>query len=98
MREVEDPFFGKRRVPVQSDLDEDTMKAVAEKTGGKYFNAATIGAMEQVYKEIDLMERAEIESTRYYRYDEWFQWAAVPALLLLVLEALLSQTIFRRIP
>ena len=98
MREIDDPFFGKRRVPVQSDLDEETMKAVAEKTGGKYFNAATVGALEEVYKEIDRMERAEIESTRFYRYDEWFQWAAIPGLLFLVLEALLGQTIFRRIP
>ncbi len=91
-------IFGTQLVPRQSELDEETLRLVAEKTGGKYFNAATTGALENVYKEIDEMERSEIESSRYYRYHEKFQWAAVPALALLLLEVLLGQTIFRRIP
>lgn len=98
MKTIEDPFFGRRQVPVQSDLDEDSMKAIAEKTGGKYFNAATTGALEKVYQEIDSLERSRIETSRFYRYDERFRWAALPAVALLVLEVLLAQTVFRRIP
>ncbi len=98
MVEVEDPFFGKRMVPKQSDLDEETMKTVAEATGGKYWNAATTGALTEVYREIDGLERTKIESSRFYRYDEKFQWAAVPALSLLVLDAVLALTVFRRTP
>lgn len=98
MREVEHPLFGTRLERVRSDLDEDTLKAVAEKTGGKYWNAASTGALAEVYKEIDALERSEIEASRFYRYDEKFQWAAFPALALLALEVLLGQTVFRRIP
>jgi len=98
MQVVEDPFFGKRRVPVQSDLDEDTLRAIAEKTGGKYFNAESTDALEAVYTEIDALERTKIESSRFYRFDERFRWAALPALALLLLEVLLAQTVFRRIP
>jgi Ca-activated chloride channel family protein len=98
LREVDDPFFGKRRVQMRSELDEETLRRVAEVTGGKYWNAATTGALEEVYGEIDKLERSEIESARFYRFDEKFQWAAIPALALLVLEVLLAQTVFRRIP
>jgi Ca-activated chloride channel family protein len=93
-----DGIFGRQLVPRQSELDEDTLREVAETTGGKYFNAASVTALRDVYAEIDRMERSKIESTRFYRFDERFQWAAVPALALLVLEALLSCTVFRRIP
>jgi Ca-activated chloride channel homolog len=98
LREIEDPFFGKRKVPMRSELDEGTLRRVAEVTGGKYWNAATTGALEEVYGEIDKLERSEIESARFYRFDEKFQWAALPALALLVIEVLLAQTVFRRIP
>jgi len=96
--ETVNTFFGPRQVPRQSDLDEETLKLVAEKTGGKYFNAASTDALEKVYREIDQMERTEIKSNRFYRFNEKFQWLAVPALAILLLEVLLGQTIFRRIP
>ncbi len=98
LREVEDPFFGKRMVRAKSDLDEDTLREVAEKTGGRYWNAASTDALSGVYQEIDKLERSTIESSRFYRFEEKFQWLALPALALLALEALLGQTVFRRIP
>jgi Ca-activated chloride channel homolog len=98
MQEIDDPFFGRRRVPVRSELDEATLKAVAEKTGGKYFNADSTDALRQVYAEIDAMEKTKIDSSRFYRYEELFLPLALAALAALVLEVLLSQTVFRRIP
>jgi Ca-activated chloride channel family protein len=98
LREVQDPFFGTRKVPMKSDLDEDTLREVAEKTGGRYWNAASTDALSGVYQEIDGLERSTIESSRFYRFDEKFQWLALPALGVLVLEVLLGQTVFRRIP
>jgi Ca-activated chloride channel family protein len=83
---------------VKSELDEDTLKAIAAATGGKYWNAATTGALQEVYGEIDALERSRIESSRFYRFDEKFQWAAIPALAFLVLEVILAGTVFRRIP
>lgn len=98
MQTVHDPFFGKRKRAVRSDLDEATLTKIAEITGGKYFNAADTEALRSVYAEIDELERSEITTTRFYRWDEKFQPLGLAALLLIVLEVMLSQTIFRRIP
>ena len=98
LRKMTDAFGFERLQRVQSDLDEETLKAVAETTGGKYFNAATTDALTDVYGAIDALERSKIESQRYYRYDERFQAIALAALGLLVLEVILSQTFLRRIP
>lgn len=96
--EVDSPFFGKRMVPRRSDLDEKTLEEVAKLTGGQYFNAASTDALREVYAEIDQLERSEIDATRYYQWDERFQPLALAALGLLVLEVLLGQTVFRRLP
>ncbi len=95
---VEDPFIGTRKVPRRSDLDEDTLRMIAAATGGKYYNAATTGALRQVYEEIDQLERSEIKTSGFHSWDERFQPLALAAALLIVLEVILSQTVFRRIP
>lgn len=95
---VPDGFGGVMRVPRRSDLDEATLQDIAETTGGQYFNAATTGALRNVYAEIDQLERSEIQKMRFSRWDEKFQPLALAGLALLVLEILLSQTVFRRIP
>jgi len=97
MRKVQ-TIFGTQLVPQQSDLDEETLEAVAEKTGGRYWNAEDTKALAEVYREIDSLERADIESSRFYRFDEKFQWLAIAALALLAVEVVLSGTVFRRIP
>lgn len=91
-------IFGPTMRPRQSDLDEDTLKAIAATTGGKYYNAATTDALEQVYEDIDTLETTEIVSERFYRWDEEFQGWTLGALALLVIEVLLGQTLFRRLP
>ena len=98
MRTENHPFFGQIKRRVRSDLDEASLTRVAEITGGKYFNAATTGALRDVYKEIDQLERTELETTRFYRWDEKFAPIALAGLICLVLEIFLAQTIFRRIP
>ncbi len=95
---VNDPFFGPRKVRQRSDLDEATLERIAETTGGKYFNAATTGALTEVYAAIDRLERSEIETTRFYRWEERFLPLALAGLVCIVLEVILGQSIFRRIP
>ena len=98
MQTVNDPIFGRRKVRKRSNLDEKTLMRIAKDTGGKYFNAANTEALREVYKETDELERSEITTTRFYRWDEKFQPLALAALLLVVLEVLLGQTLFRRLP
>ena len=94
---VETPFGIQRRlIPV--DLDEKTLTAVAEMTGGRYFRATDNRKLKAIYKEIDQLERSKIEVTAYKRYSERFYGWLGAGLLVLLLEVGLSSTILRKIP
>ena len=96
--EVDDPFFGKRIVPVLTKIDERMLREIADITGGKYFRAQDPKALQSIYQTIDTLEKSEIETTRFYRYRELFPGLAWLALMLLLAEALLLHTRFRKVP
>lgn len=80
-------FFGKviyQRVPVE--IDENLLTHIAKVTGGEYFRATDMKSLERVYRQIDQMERTEIESLHYTRYEERFAGWLMMALLLLGVE------------
>jgi len=88
-----------RRPEYQSfQLDEETLEMLAEKTGGKYFNAQTTEALRDVYAEIDRLEKTKTEGRLYMEYKELFQFALYPGLVLILLELLLTATRFRSLP
>ncbi|GAG80862.1 unnamed protein product, partial [marine sediment metagenome] len=79
-------------------FDEETLKQVAETTGAKYFRASDARRLEEIYSIIDKLERSKIESKRYESYREL---AAIPMAIggiLLLIELLLSHTLYRTIP
>lgn len=80
------------------DIDEDTLTAMADKTGGKYFRADSTDTLRKIYDEIDQLETTEAVVKKYVQREELFRWAAVPGLLLLMIEVLLANTIWRRLP
>jgi Ca-activated chloride channel family protein len=90
--------FGKRYVMTEVDIDEPTLTSIAEKTGGKYYRADSTDTLRKVYDEIDQFEKTEAVLKKFVRRDELFHWAAVPGLLLLLVEVLLANTIWRRLP
>ncbi len=94
----EDPFGRPvfRRQPVR--LDEATLKMLAETTGGRYFNARDTSALENVYAEIDKLEKTLSEGRLYTEYRELYQYAMFPGLGLILLEILLACTRFRSLP
>ena len=65
-----------------SDLDEDTLKGIAQATGGAYFRATDASALQQVYARIDKMEPSAGREQWYRPSDEWFFWPLGLALLL----------------
>ena len=67
-------------------------------TGGKYFRATSAEGLEAIYREIDQLEKTEIEVTTIKRYSEEFHRFAFWGLLLLVLEIALRYTVLRTIP
>jgi hypothetical protein len=54
--------------------------------------------LRRIYEEIDAQEKTEAEVKKYVRVEEMFPWAAVPGMVLLMLEALLGHTVWRRLP
>ncbi len=74
------------------------LQRVAELTGGFYREATDGDSLRRIYEKIDKLETTEIASERYMDYRERFTPWAVAALCLLILEAVLCQTVFRRIP
>ncbi len=95
---VNDPNFGPRRVRTQTMIDETLLKMIAKETGGKYFRAQNEKALEEIYKEIDKLEKTDIKTMIYLRHTDWFMWLVIPALLLLALELVWPITPWRVIP
>lgn len=93
-----DPFGRKvyRQVPV--DIDEDTLKQISERTGGRYYRADSTKTLRSIYAEIDRLEKSEMESPRFAEWEELMGYAAVPALAFLLLEILLGNTVWRKLP
>ncbi|MCS6913697.1 MAG: VWA domain-containing protein [Myxococcales bacterium] len=84
------------RVPVE--IDEKTLTAIAERTGGRYFRALDADGLRRAYQEIDALERSEIVDQRFARYTELYPYLAGPGLGLITLSLLLSGTLLRRVP
>ncbi len=80
---------------MQVEIDEKLMKEIAATTDGKYFRATSNKSLENIYSEINKLEKTEIEEMRYFNYDEKYRPLVFLALGLLVLEILLRKTIFR---
>jgi Ca-activated chloride channel family protein len=81
-------FFGSRLVNPSADLDEDTLKAIAERTGGAYFRARDTEALATIYQQLDELEPVESDQEAIRPIDELFFWP-LSAAFLLVLAALL---------
>ncbi len=94
----QDPIFGKRYVYQPTKIDEETLKAIAEKTGGKFYRARSGEELEQIYGEIDKLEKTEIETSSHIQYKELFYYFAYFGLAFLVLEIVLANSYFRKLP
>jgi len=90
--------FGIQYQDVKVEIDEEMLQKVADITGGKYFRATSNKALEEVYSEIDKLERSKIEVTEYNKREERYRIFGVIALALLASEFILRSTVFRSIP
>ncbi|MDB5121316.1 MAG: hypothetical protein JWN56_2534 [Sphingobacteriales bacterium] len=85
--------IGYQRVKV--DIDEGTLSKIAETTGGKYFRATNNETLKSIYEQIDKLEKAKIDVTQYRKKTEAFLPFAIIALICLMLEFLLRNTLFK---
>jgi Ca-activated chloride channel family protein len=76
-------------------IDEPTLKDIAEITGGKYFRATSNESLENVYEEINLLEKSDNKASKLYNYQEFFRYFLWFALGVLLLDALLRWWMYR---
>lgn len=95
---VQDVFGRKFYRWVDVDIDEETLRYVAERTGGRYFRADSAEHFAEIYREIDRMEKTEVEVKKYARHQELFPWWVGAMLMLLLAEVTLGETVWRRLP
>ena len=80
------------------EIDEKTLRAIADRTGGRYFHATDAEGLAAVVKEIDALERSEVTEIRYLEYEEHYATFAGTALILMAVSSLLAGTLLRRLP
>jgi len=90
--------FGVQYQMVPVEIDEAILQQVADITDGHYFRATDNKKLEEIYKEIDKMEKTRVEITSYRNAKELFYNWALAGLLLLFTEIVLSRTYLRRLP
>jgi len=98
MYPVDNPIFGKQYVPMQVEIDEDVLRQIAQITNAKYFRATDEKKLKDIYDQIGEMEQTKIEVKEFTRYEEYFIYFLGLGLVLLVLELVLSNTYFKKLP
>ena len=93
-----DVFSRLRYRNVEVNIDEDTLQKIAERTGGQYFRADSQRKLQEIYDKIDEMEKTEMEVDRYFNYDELFPYLVIAGLVLLLLELILANTVWLKLP
>ena len=95
---VTDPLRGTRYTTTRVDVDEPSLRATAETTGGRYYRATDRESLESIYGEIDELETTEIEVENFTRYGERFRIPLLAGWVLLLAELVLARTWLMRLP
>lgn len=95
--EITDPY-GFTSTTMDTKIDEDALKEIADVTGGKYFRARDSHTLQRVFSEIDSLEKSRLDVNRYVRMDEGFLPWLIAALVCLGFVYLMRYTVLRRIP
>lgn len=84
------------RMPVE--IDTNMLKEIASLTGGKFYRATNNKELERIYEDISKLEKSRIMVTNYTKHHEAYHIFALAALIALLLELLLANTVLRKIP
>lgn len=79
-------------------IDEDLLKRIASQTGGEYFRAKDKEALQDIYRQIDRMEKTKVTVTTRTRFEEEYIYFIMAALFFLLLELILKYTLLRTFP
>lgn len=95
--QVETPF-GKVNNKKRLEFNEKLLKNISQQTGGQYYQAIDKEALQRIYASINKLEKSKVKITAYNRYTEEFLPLVLIALGFLLLEILLSYTVFKKFP
>jgi Ca-activated chloride channel homolog len=95
---VQDAFGRTHLQTMKVEIDEEMLRKVSEATGGQSFRATDTNSLEKIYDSINQLEKTTRKLKKYQQYDELYLWFLAPGLGLLLLELVLTQTRFRRLP
>jgi Ca-activated chloride channel family protein len=95
---VRDALGNARLVMAKVDVDEKTLQAVADATGGRFYRATDTDSLQKIYEQINRLEKSAQTVQKFEHTDELYSWALIPALGILGLSLLLQQTRLRRLP
>jgi len=80
------------------DVDEKTLQAVADETGGNFYRATDTDSLQKIYEQINRFEKTAQTVQKFERTEELYPWALIPSLAILGLSLTLQQTLLRRLP
>jgi Ca-activated chloride channel family protein len=80
---------------IQVEIDENLLMEIADMTGGKYFRATNNEKLEEIYNEINKLEKSDIEEIKYYNHQEKYRFYILLAVFFLTTELILKYTLFR---
>jgi Ca-activated chloride channel family protein len=80
------------------DVDEKTLQAVADETGGNFYRATDTDSLRKIYEQINRFEKTAQTVQKFERTEELYPWAIIPSLAILGLSLILQQTWARRLP
>ena len=92
-------YYGRtvyRNIPIE--IDEESMRKIADITGGKYYLATDTEKLRNIYDEINRLEKSNIEHFGYREYSELFYYFLIPGMMLLIIGIFLSNTVFLKVP
>jgi Ca-activated chloride channel family protein len=95
---VKDDAGNMHLIMAKVDVDEKMLQTVADQTGAKFYRATDTDSLQQVYAQINRLERTAQTVQKFERYEELYPWALIPSLAILALGSLLQQTRYRRLP
>jgi Ca-activated chloride channel homolog len=87
-----------RLVMAKVDVDEKTLQAIAALTGGKFYRATDTDSLQEIYEQINRLEKSAQMVQKFEHVEELYPWALIPALAILGLGLILQQTRLRRLP
>lgn len=88
-------IFGIEFQESQVQIDEATLSEIAAKTGGKYYRATSNESLQNVYNEINSLEKSTVKTNKIYNYEEYFRVFLWVAIIFLLIDAVLRWRIFR---